>query len=287
MEGQVVAITGANSGIGKEMARALAGKGAKVVLVCRSLEKGEAAAEEIRRETGSRSVEPMHCDVSELASVVRFADHFRSRYGALHVLMNNAGVYLPQRRETSEGHEATFATNHLGVQLLTVLLLPVLRASAPSRVVTTSSAAHHAGRIDLEDLEMRRRYSGMRQYCNTKLMNLLFTRELSRRVIDEGICASAFHPGPVASGFAQDEPGLFGHLVRLSRPFLLTPQKGATAGIHLATSVEGGVAHGAYYQGRRAIPSSRRARDPELARRLWEATEAILRAEVGVQAAMR
>ena len=270
MEGKVVIVTGANSGIGKVTARELARQGATVVLGCRNEGRGTAARDELRRDTGRTDIELLLVDLASEASIRDFAQEVLSRYDRLDVLVNNAGVYLPKRQTTMDGFEATFGINHLGTFLLTHLLLDRLKTTAPSRVVTLSSAGHMGGRIDFDDLMAERRYVPMRVYCNSKLANLLFARELARRLDGTGVTSNAVHPGAVGTEFAQDEPGLFNMAMKAFKPFILTPEKGARTTIHAASSpaVEG--VTGEYFSRSKVARSSRTGRDMALAGRLWD-----------------
>ena len=195
-------VTGANSGIGREIATALARDGAAVTLVCRSRERGEEAAAAIRDATGNPRVDLVVCDVGDQQAVRACCDVLRAGAARIDVLVNNAGVFAPRRGLTAGGHEVMLAVNHLGPFLMTNLLLDRLDGA---RVVTTSSRAHAFARIDLDDLDAARRFSAMRQYGVTKLANILFTRELARRA--PRLVATCFHPGAVGSEFGQDDPG--------------------------------------------------------------------------------
>ncbi len=263
-------VTGANSGIGKAAAQALAARGAHVALVCRSREKAEQAIDDIRRAEPAASLELFLADLSSLAEIRRVADELIGAHPRIDVLFNNAGVYLHSRQVTAEGFEAMFALNHLGYFLLTERLLPALRRAAPARVVSVSSMGHKGGKVPIDDLNCEQGFDAMRQYCNTKLMNILFTKELARREGEQGVVANCFHPGAVATGFAQDDAGLFGSLVKLARPFLRTAEKAAHTGVLLATAPEFGDVTGEYFVNGKPRTPSRAARDPEMARRLWD-----------------
>lgn len=273
---KVSVVTGANSGIGRSMVEQLARLGHQVVMVCRNEERGRAALVELRSATGRDDIELFIADLSRMAEVRRVAEELRRRHPAVHVLANNAGVYLPTRKVTADGLEEMFATNHLAPFLLTHELLGALSAGAPSRVVTTSSAGHQLGHLDFDDLQAERGFGGLRQYSNTKLANILFTRELAARVRGRGVVAHAFHPGMVATGFAQDEPGWFGTVVRLSRPFLRSAERAAETGVYLCTSEEAGTTTGEYWASCKRKKPSREARDDRVAKRLWEESERLL-----------
>ena len=272
MHGKVCVITGGNSGIGRAMAEQIGALGAHVVIVCRNAEKGRESVEHLRRTIGDDRFELVVADLSLRDEIRRAAGEIRLRHPKVHVLINNAGVYLPRRRLTAEGFEAMFATNHLGPFLLTDALMDALVAAAPARVITVSSEGHRMGHIDLTDLQAERHFSGLKQYCNTKLANILFTRELSRRFHARGISANAFHPGSVRSGFAQDERGAFGLMVRLIGPFLRTPERGARTGTLLATAEDGAQTTGTYFADGRPKKPAPEALQDDLAARLWEAT---------------
>lgn len=269
-------LTGANSGIGKAMATALARQGIGIVMVCRNPETAEAARRDIQAASQGAPVELLLGDLSDMSEVRRVADAFRARHERLHVLINNAGLYLPKRHVTVDALETMFAVNHMAPFLLTRLLEEPLAAAQAARVVTVSSEGHRIGHLDFDDLQRERSFQAFRQYGATKLANILFTRELARRWSDRGVVASCFHPGAVATGFAQDEPGLFGSLVKLGRPFLRSAEKGAETGIFLASHPEVPHAQGSYFIDRKPRRPSREARNDAVATRLWETSEQIV-----------
>src|SRR5713226_8121955 len=193
MNGKVCLVTGGNSGIGKETALGLATLGATVVIVSRDRGKGEAAVSDIRRKSGSQNVNLIVADLSSIDVVRQLAQEFRSKYDKIHVLVNNAGIFLPKRVTTADGLEATFATNHLGHFLLTNLL----HANAPSRILNITSDAHKGAEIDFEDLMGEKKFSGFKAYGQSKLANVLFTYELARRLEGTGVTVNCLHPGVV------------------------------------------------------------------------------------------
>ena len=276
VRGKTCVVTGANSGIGRETALALAGKGAQVVLLCRSAERGEEAREAIATETGNEDVSLILADLADSASVRRFAETFVERHDKLDVLVNNAGVYLPERQLTEEGHELTFAINHLGPFLLTNLLLPTLKKAPEARVVTVSSLVHYIGNIDLDDLALERGYQGMLSYARSKLANILFTHALADRLEGTSVTANCLHPGAIRSGFAQDEPGFFQQIVRLGGPFLLSPARGARTSIWLASAPEAAAHNGGYFVRCRRRRPSPRARNEALAEALWARSASLM-----------
>jgi NAD(P)-dependent dehydrogenase (short-subunit alcohol dehydrogenase family) len=273
MRGRTVVVTGANSGIGKAMAVELARRGARVALVCRNRERGMAAQSEVDAAATEDASELHIADLSAMDDVRRVADELGDRFDRIDVLANNAGLYLPKRHVTPDGFETMYAVNHLAPFLLTRMLAEPLAAAGQARVVTTSSGAHRFAQLDLDDLQCERSFLGMRQYGNTKLMNILFTRELARRWADRGVRANCFHPGTVATGFAQDEPGLLGFLVKIGTPFLRTPEKGAATGIQLAADASMSDVSGQYFIDGKAIPPTRAGRDDAAAARLWALSE--------------
>jgi NAD(P)-dependent dehydrogenase (short-subunit alcohol dehydrogenase family) len=269
MRGQVCLVTGASAGIGKASARQLAERGATVVLVARSRERGEAAQAEIVRETGSGSVELLLADLASQGQIRALAADFRRRFERLDVLINNAAVFTRQRTLTEDGIETQFAVNHLAPFLLTNLLLEVLRASAPSRIVTVSSGAHRHARLDWDNLQGERGYSGLRAYGNAKLANLLFTLELARRLAGSGVTANAVHPGVIGTEllFSGWSP------LRLLKPFLRKPADGARTVVYAAISPEVEGVSGEYFIDERSAVPAPQAQDPVAARRLWEISE--------------
>lgn len=277
MRGRTVAITGANTGIGLAAALDLAGMGARVLLLCRDPGRAEAAREQIVAQTGNDAVEVVQVDLASLRSVAAAAREIRQRFDALHVLINNAAVVVQERQLTEDGLELTLAVDHVAHHLLTTALLPLMKRSAPARVITVTSAAHRMGVLDLEDPNFERRpYGGARRvpYRQSKLANLLFTYELARRLEGSGVTSNAMHPGIVATD-------IFRHAPWWARPFtglvqLLgrEPAKGAETITWLASAEEVAGVSGAYFVDKAARDSSPRSRDQELAGELWAWTEA-------------
>ncbi|MFZ9888999.1 MAG: SDR family oxidoreductase, partial [Myxococcota bacterium] len=284
-KGKVVVVTGANSGIGLETARALAREGAHVVMTARDEARGEIARRDVQQSAGHDHVDLHLGDFTRLSDVRRLGLELRERYARIDVLVNNAGLILDDRRVTEDGHEATFQVNHLAPFLLTALLLPSLRAATPARIVNVSSGAHPAGGpIDFDDLMATEGYSGFRVYARTKLANILFTKELSRRYAAEGISSFALHPGAVATGFARDGDtrGWFYYGWRLITPFLLSPARGARTSIHCARAAGLEVHTGRYFvRSKPARTMIRQAEDPAAAALLWERSEALVSGHLG------
>lgn len=262
-------VTGANAGIGRAVGRQLARRGARLVMACRSRERGEAAREAIRRETGSERVELLLADLASLEDVRGLAEAARERCPRLHVLVHVAGVYSRERHITPDGLELQLAVNYLAPFLLTRLLLPRLRESAPARVVTVSSMEHRLGRIHFSDLQLEEKYTGGRAYRQSKLATVLWTRELARRLKGTGVTANAVHPGVAYTRLVHR----ISPLAQLVRWILKSPEEASEGPVHLATSPELRGVTGAYFRGTRQVRPARRARDPEKARRLWRVSE--------------
>jgi NAD(P)-dependent dehydrogenase (short-subunit alcohol dehydrogenase family) len=270
MQGKIVLVTGANQGIGKATAIGLARQGARVVLVSRNADKGRAALADVRAASATGDAQLIVADLSSQADVRRAAAELRTHHARLDVLVNNAGVFVPARHETVDGLEETFAVNHLAPFLLTTELLDLLKASAPSRIVTVSSEVHSGAKMAWDDLQFAtQRYGGMKAYGQSKLANVLFTYELARRLEGSGVTANALHPGVIASGFGQTYPGAMSFFVKVARPFLLTAEEGAKTSIYLASSpaVEG--VTGQYLSKCKPVKSNAVSYDEASQRKLW------------------
>jgi len=280
MEGRTVVITGGNSGIGKATAVALARAGAHTVITARSEARGRQALADIRRTSGSDAVDLVLFDLADLASVRDGAAELLERYAQLNVLVNNAGLVLSERIETKDGFESTFAINHLGPFLLTRLLTERLVASAPARVVNVASVAHKGARhgLDFDDLQLARHYRITQAYSQSKLANILFTNELARRLSGRGVTANSLHPGTVATGFARDgdASGLLAFGVKLIKPFVLTPERGARTSVYLASSPDVAEVTGTYFVRCRPATPSAAARDEAAAILLWSVSEELV-----------
>ena len=264
MQGKHVLITGATSGIGQAAAKVLKEKGATVIALGRDAGKLEGLRRDLK-------VETIQADLSVQAEVRRAAAEYKQRFARLDVLLNNAGAIFPDRQETKDGHERTFAVNHLAYFLLTNELLPLLKASAPARIINVASDASKAAPVDLNDLE-NRNFKSIRAYARSKRMNLLFTFELARRLEGTGVTVNALHPGVIKSGFGAGA-GLMGFFVKLAGPFLLTPEQGAQTSIFLASSPDVAGTTGKYFAKSREQRAPEQAYDPAVQRGLWEASE--------------
>lgn len=273
---KIALVTGATAGIGLETARGIAKTGATVVIVGRDVAKCEKVVTELQTSTSSDKIEYLVADLFSLDAIRHLADDFKSRYSRLDVLVNNAGAIFDKRETTVDGFEKTFALNHLSYFLLTNLLLDVLKQSQPSRIVSVSSVAHtFASKIDFDDLQFeRKRYSGMGAYAQSKLMNVLFTYQLARRLTGTNVAANCLHPGGVASNFADNTGGILKAAAWLFKnTFAITPAKGAETSIYLATSTEVETITGKYFDNKREKESSKISYDVETQKRLWEASE--------------
>jgi len=270
-------VTGANSGIGRETARALAKMGATVVMVVRNQEAGEEVRQAIISETGNISIELMIADLFSMDQVRRLASDFKKNHTRLDVLVNNAGAIFPRREETVEGFERTLALNHLAPFLLTRELLDLLKASAPSRIVNVSSAAHRRGKIDFDNMQRRKKYGLMGPYGSAKLMLVMFTYALARRLKGTGVTVNALHPGVVRTHFGQNDASRGRKFMfRMLGPFFKSPEKGAETSIYLASSPEVEGVSGKYFANCRPRESSRISYDEELQEKLWKYTEDLL-----------
>jgi NAD(P)-dependent dehydrogenase (short-subunit alcohol dehydrogenase family) len=268
LDGKTCLITGANSGIGKETALALAQMKANLVMVCRNKDKGESARREVSKKTGNDSVDLLLCDLASLAEVRTLAAEVRNRYGKLHILVNNAGLFSFSGK-TEDGFESTFAVNYLAPFLLTNLLLELLESGAPSRIVNVSSVAHFSGHVDLESIEKGRGPSGWGAYSNSKLALVMFTYELARRLRGTGVTANCLHPGAVATSIWRIPSGLM-------RPFMKSAKEGAETSIYLASAPEVEQVSGEYFENKSARKSSEASYDEKMALALWDSTSKLV-----------
>ena len=269
-----VLITGATHGIGLAAAEALARRGANLAIVARNEARATEAVRRIEAAGGSK-VDVLHADLSSQASVRSLAAEALERYPSIEVLVNNAGAMYAERRLTSDGIEQTWAVNHLAPFLLTTLLLDRLKASAPARIITTTSDAHKGKLIPFDDINAERSYKGrgFTRYGESKLANILFTVELARRLQGTGVNAYCFHPGLVATGFNRNNGAMMSTAMLLIAPFSKTPKKAARTLVWLANSPDVSKQSGGYYENRAIAVTSKPAQDPVVARRLWELSE--------------
>lgn len=275
MQGKVALVTGATNGIGKVAATALASKGAEVVIVGRDRAKTDTVLQEIQSQSGNANVSALLGDLSRVSEVRRVAAEFRAKHDKLHVLLNNAGALFHDREVTAEGFERTFALNHLAYFVLTNELLDLLKASAPARIVSVASEAHRVPPLDFDDLQHERGYVRFKVYGRSKQANILFTRELARRLEGTGVTANCLHPGVVATSFGSGK-GFVASLINLAKPFMITPEKGADTAVWLATSPEVAGVSGKYFAKRKERTPAPIGVDDAAAKRLWEETEKLV-----------
>jgi retinol dehydrogenase 12 len=235
---KTVLITGGNSGIGRSTVEILAAKSFQVVFIARNKVKADVVKREVISLTKNENVDYILADLTSKQQVRECAVIFKNRYPKLDVMINNAGVFLPERRITEDGMEESFQINHLSHFMLTDLLLDELKKSDDPRIINVSSAAHAMGKFDPDNLQGEKKYSSFPTYCNTKLYNILFTLELAERVRDSGISVNTLHPGVVGTNFAHEFNGAFGFLYKLGKLIMLTPEKGSATSVYLASSDE-------------------------------------------------
>jgi NAD(P)-dependent dehydrogenase (short-subunit alcohol dehydrogenase family) len=275
MQGKVIVMTGATSGIGEIAAVRLAGQGARLVLIARDRARGEATLARLR----AAAPDPGHvcycADLSTLGETRRVAAAIAAGEPRVDVLVNNAGAIFASRALTADRLERTFALNHMSYFLVTAGLLDRLIAAAPSRIVNTASNAHRNGHIDFNDLQSTRRYRAFAVYGTSKLCNILFTRELARRLAGRGVTANSFTPGFVATRFGDQAGGLYATGVRIAKLFAATPEKGAETLVYLAASPEAATINGQFLQNCRPGTLSAEAQDETVAQRLWQESERI------------
>jgi len=271
--GKTFVITGATSGIGLQTALRLAAMGGRLTLVGRDAARGQAAIAAIKAQTPGCEVAFLTADLARLAEVRRLAGELIAALPKIDVLINNAGAIFDRRVVTPDGLERTFALNHAAYFLLTDLLRERLVASAPARIVNVASEAHRSVTLEFDDLQSERDYSAWRAYRRSKLANILFTRELARRLTGTGVTANCLHPGFVASRFGDNTHGVYRLGVQLAkRLFAISPQNGAKTSVFVATAAESGNASGRYYSKEQQTDPSLAAQDDAAATRLWDVT---------------
>ena len=285
MKGKVCIITGSNSGIGKETAKSLAQMGATVVMAVRDQERGEKARREVVKQTGDDSVDLMICDLSSMDSIRRFAKAFRKKYERLDVLVNNAGALFNRREVTQEGFERTLAVSYLGPFLLTHELLDLLKSSAPSRIVNVSSGLAKNGQVDLDNLQSEKNYTGTKAYsrvrapvyANTKLMVMMFTYELARRLKGSGVTANVLMPGFAATNLGKSSGSLGSSIMfKMVRPMQVSAKKAAETSVYLASSDDVKDVTGKCFAKKKEVMTCPASYDEEMQKRLWNKTESML-----------
>lgn len=271
LQNKTAIVTGANSGMGMATVRALSDMGAKVIMLCRSEKRGTEALEKLSSEK-YRDLELILCDLGNYDSIRAFANIVRRGYDHIDILVNNAGFISLDRQETGEGLERQFGINHIGHFLLTMSLLDLMGEGG--RIVNVASGAHKTGKIHFDDINLTKDFNVIKAYSQSKLANVLFTRELARRVKDRGITVNCCHPGAVATNIGIDRDTGFGKTVtRLLKPFFQTPEQGARTAIFLASDDSVSDVTGEYFYKCRIAKSSKRSKDMELAKKLFEFSE--------------
>ncbi len=276
MNNKTILITGASGGIGLQSASSLAKQGANIVMVGRDRERTSRAAELVKTQTGNQSVSYLLADLSSIQEVRRLAQEFKNKYQALDVLLNNAGAVFLSRKVSVDGYEMTLTLNHLNYFLLTNLLLDMLNAAPSARIVNVSSDVHSRGHVDFDDLQSQHGYNGMRAYSMSKLMNVLFTYELARRLEGTNVTANCLHPGVVASNFG----GNNGWIARFATRFIpgrISVEEGAKCSIYLASSPDVQGVSGKYFNyDTKEKRSAEESYDRNVARRLWDVSEELV-----------
>ncbi|XP_074549683.1 retinol dehydrogenase 12 [Halichoeres trimaculatus] len=269
LDGKTAVVTGANVGIGKETAKDLAARGARVILACRDMTKGEQAARDIMREVKGAKVVARQLDLADTKSICQFAEQVYNTEKALHFLINNAGVAMCSYGLTVDGYETQFGVNHLGHFFLTFLLLDLLKHSAPSRVINLSSAAHAIGKIEFDDLKSEKNYSPVRAYAQSKLANILFTRELAKRTEVLGVTAYAVDPGMVDTEITRHFWRPLGYIIKTFNFLIKTPAEGASTSVYCTVTPENQLLNGGYYRDCAQAESCKAGQDDGTALKLW------------------
>lgn len=279
MKDKIAIVTGSNSGMGLATVEALSDKGVTVIMLCRNEERGKAAIDQLM-EKKDRKLDLMLCDLGDYDSIRSFVKSVKEKYPRIDILVNNAGFISLDRQETKEGLEMQFGINHIGHFLLTTLLLD--RMVPGSRIVNVASGAHKTGKIHFDDINLHKGFNVIKAYSQSKLANVLFTRELARRLKKRRISVNCCHPGAVATNIGIDRDTGFGKTITgLLKPFFQTPAEGARTAIFLAADDSVRNITGGYFYKCRIAKPSRRSKDPELARRLYSFSEELV--NVGVR----
>jgi NAD(P)-dependent dehydrogenase (short-subunit alcohol dehydrogenase family) len=273
MKGKTIVATGATSGIGEAAVLALAGQGARIVIVARDEARGRATMQKIEAKAPGLGHRLHLADLSSIAETRKVGAGIAASEPRIDVLINNAGALFSNRRVTPEGVELTFALNHMSYFVLTEALRERLIASAPARIVSTSSTAHQGAKLDFNDLQSANGYGGLKVYGRSKLANILFTRELARRLAGTSVTANCLHPGVVKTRFGESSGGFAGLLIPFLRPFFISPEAGADTIVYLASSPDVVGMTGGYFAKRTLTEPSAAARDDAAAKRLWIESE--------------
>ncbi|HEY5339187.1 MAG TPA: SDR family oxidoreductase [Rhizomicrobium sp.] len=272
MKDKVVVITGATSGIGEVAADRLAQKGARIVFVARDRERGDATRKHLRAIAGHTDHTVHYADLSKISEMKRVSKEIADSEPQIDVLINNAGAMFGSLQLSADGLEMTFAVNHMAYFVMTNMLLERLKATPGARIVSTASDAHKGNKLNFEDLQSEKSYSSFAVYGRSKLMNILFTRELARRLVGTGVTANCLHPGFVGTRFGDQSGGLMALAIKIAKNFALTPEQGAQTIIYLASSPEVEGRSGGYYAKSRLLAPSREAQNDTDAKRLWDIT---------------
>lgn len=270
LDGKTVVITGANTGIGKETAIDLAKRGARVIMACRDMERGQAALKEVVENSANENVACMKLDLSDTKSIREFADNINKGEERLDILLNNAGVMVCPYGKTADGFEMQIGVNHMGHFLLTYLLMDLIKKSAPARIINVSSMAHLVGSINLEDINSEKSYDKSRAYSQSKLANVLFTRSLAKRLEGTGVTAYSLHPGVVQTDLWRHLNGPQQALMKVVSPFTKSSTQGAQTSIYCAVEPSLENESGGYYSDCAPAKCSAKAQNDDLAQRLWE-----------------
>lgn len=269
-------VTGASSGMGKVTAKALAEKGYEVILVCRNKEKGELTLNELQSLYPNASLHLFLCDLSSVKAVKNLAEEITGRFTKIDVLINNAGAYIAKRYTSVDGYELTLATNHLAYFQLSNLLLPLLKNAPEARIVNVASEASKLGKLNWDDFNLEKKYSGILAYSNSKLYNIMFTFQLAEELKGTRITVNAMHPGGVNTNFGNGVDGLLGIAFRQFGWLMRTPEKGAETIIWLATAAEAAQYSGLYFKDKKPIASSALSHDKEAQQHLWGVTQNLI-----------
>lgn len=275
MKGKTVVITGGTSGIGEAAAGKLAELGARIVLVARSKSRGAVILARLRQRAPNLAHTVHYADLTHILEMKRVAAEIAKAEPRIDVLINNAGAMFSTRKLTEDGLETAFALNHMAYFVMTLELRERLAASTPARVVSTASAAHHSASLDLDDLQLAKSFGAMKAYGRSKLCNILFTRELARRLHGTGVTANCLHPGFVATRFGDESGGLISRFAGLAKLLAISPEKAAETIVYLASSPEIAATTGQYFYKCRPIAPSRAAQDDRAALSLWERSAAL------------
>lgn len=270
LDGKTVLITGANTGIGKETARDLAKRGAHIIIACRDIEKGDAAMKEIIEQSGNSNITLKKLNLADTKSIREFAEQINKEQQQINILINNAGVMMCPYLKTEDGFELQFGVNHLGHFLLTYLLIDLIKRSGPARIINVSSSAHKMGKIQFDDLNSEKSYNSVKAYGQSKLANILFTRELARKLQGTDVSVFALHPGVVRTELARHLNALTRFGLSLLRPFTKSPENGAETSIYCAVAPGLEKETGEYFSDCDRTTGSSAARDDEVAKKLWE-----------------